>query len=148
MTTDGLLKLQAWEKSREFASTIFREVIPLLPEFEKYNLVSQLRRAATSIPANIAEGYGRFYYQTNIQFCYIARGSAEEVLSHLIIAHDQEYISDEVFSKISEKGNSLILLINGYIAYLKKSKQGENEPGAPKVLRDDLGDYQINDLTN
>lgn len=147
MTTDGLVKLQAWQKSREFANTIYREIIPLLPATEKFNLVSQLRRAATSIPANIAEGYGRFYYQTNIQFCYIARGSAEEVLSHLIIAHDQEFLTDSLFVKISEQGNTLIQLINGYIAYLKKSKHGENEPGCPKSINDDLGIYEIEGTT-
>jgi four helix bundle protein len=147
MSTDGLVKLQAWQKSREFANSVYREIIPILPIDEKYNLVSQLRRAATSIPANIAEGHGRFYYQTNIQFCYIARGSTEEALSHLIIAHDQGYIPDLIFSRIVEQGNNLIQLINGYIAYLKKSKHGENEPGSPKTINEDPGIYEIKETT-
>ena len=85
---DGLQTLEAWRKSREFAMEIYKQIIPCLPTEEKYNLASQLRRAATSIPANIAEGYGRYYYQSNIQFCYIARGSLEEAKSHLILARD------------------------------------------------------------
>jgi four helix bundle protein len=55
-TTDGLQKLETWIKSRDFALEVYKKVLPVLPSEEKYNLSSQLRRAATSIPANIAEG--------------------------------------------------------------------------------------------
>jgi len=50
-----------------------------------------------SIPANIAEGYGRYYYQDNVRFCYIARGSLEETLSHLVLAHELNYISTNTY---------------------------------------------------
>ena len=143
MTSEGLEKLDAWQKAREFANAIYRDVIPLLPSEEKYNLASQLRRAATSIPANIAEGYGRFYYQSNIQFCYNARGSLEETLSHLILGHDQGYINEKLFLTLKERGNNLVCLINGYIAYLKRSKHGENEPGSPGSIKDEQQDYGI-----
>lgn len=142
MTTEGLERLEAWQKSREFTNAIYRDVIPLLPPEEKYNLTSQLRRAATSIPANVAEGFGRFYYQSNIQFCYNARGSLEETLSHLIIAHDLGYINEKQFLTLKEKGNNLVHLINGYVAYLKRSKQGENEPGSPVIIKDEHQDYE------
>ena len=142
MTTDNLAKLEAWQKSREFANAIYREILPLLPVEEKYNLSPQMRRAAVSIPANIAEGFGRYYYQSNIQFCYFARGSLEEMLSHLLIAFDQKYIDEDVFMKFKDKGNNLVYLINGYINYLKKTKLGENEPGSPKYMKDAGDGYE------
>jgi len=144
---EGFESLDAWQKSRDFANEIYREVIPLLPPEEKYNLASQLRRAVASIPANIAEGYGRFYYQSNVHFCYIARGSADEVISHLILAHDLGYISDTSFMLMKGKGTSLIQLLNGYISYLKRAKLGENEPGSPKFLKDESLPYEI-DIPN
>ena len=78
MSIKSLESLEAWRKSKEFSLRVYREVLPLLPSEEKWNLNQQLRRSSLSIPANIAEGYGRFYYQDNIRFCYIARGSLEE----------------------------------------------------------------------
>jgi four helix bundle protein len=143
VTSTGLERLNAWVKAREYANVIYREVLPLLPPEEKFNLNSQIRRAAISIPANIAEGYGRFYYQSNIQFCYNARGSLEELLSHLILAHDLGFLQDELFLKVIADGNSLVILLNGYIAYLKKTKQGEKEPGNNGLLSEERGSYNI-----
>jgi len=68
-------------------------VIRDLPTEEKYDLASQMRRAAISSSANIAEGYGRFHYQENIQFCRISRGSMYETQDHLITCIDNQYIS-------------------------------------------------------
>lgn len=83
MSIEGLNRLEVWKRSKDFALRIYREVLPALPAEEKWNLAQQLRRSSISISANIAEGYGRFYYQDNVRFCYIARGSLEETLSHL-----------------------------------------------------------------
>ncbi len=58
----------------------------LLPPEEKWAMTQQIRRCTQSIPANIAEGYGRYYYQDNVRFCYNARGSLAETLSHLVSA--------------------------------------------------------------
>lgn len=88
MSIKSLESLEAWRKSKEFSLRVYREALPLLPPEEKWNLNQQLRRSSLSIPANLAEGYGRFYYQDNIRFCYIARGSLEETLSHLVIAQE------------------------------------------------------------
>ena len=141
MTTTGLERLNCWVKARDYANIIYREVIPLLPADEKYNLNSQIRRAATSIPANIAEGYGRFYYQSNIQFCYNARGSLEELLSHLVLSHDFGYINNAVFEKVIAQGNNLDLLLNGYITYLRKTKQGEKEFNSHKSIQEETAVY-------
>ena len=89
MSVKSLETLEVWKKAKEFCLRIYREVLPLLPSEEKWNLSQQLRRSSSSIPANIAEGYGRFYYQEIIRFCYIARGSLEETLNHLVICQKQ-----------------------------------------------------------
>jgi len=69
MSIKSLETLETWKKAKEFALRVYREVLPLLPVEEKWNLNQQLRRSSNSVPANIAEGYGRFYYQDNIRFC-------------------------------------------------------------------------------
>jgi four helix bundle protein len=91
MSIKGLERLNAWVKARDFALKVYREVLPLLPPEEKYGLNQQIRRSVQSIPANIAEGYGRFYYQENIRFCYTARGSLMETLSHITLASHLAY---------------------------------------------------------
>ena len=110
--------------------------MPLLPPEEKYALSQQLRRSSQSIPANIAEGHGRFYFQDDVRFCYIARGSLEETLSHIVYAYKVDYISEIIYKSFAVDGESLNRLINGYIGFLKKSKQGANEPGANYAVRD------------
>ena len=128
MTLAGLERLVVWKKAEEFAVFIYREVIPALPVEEKYGLNQQLRRSAQSIPANIAEGYGRFYYQETVRFCYNARGSLEEVISHLVLAHDLGYLKDECFRKAIQLSDELVRLINGFIKYMKQTKSGEKNP--------------------
>ena len=144
LSIKSLETLETWRKSKEFSLRIYREVLPLLPPEEKWNLNQQLRRSSLSVPANIAEGYGRFYYQDNIRFCYIARGSLEETLSHLVISHEMEFIPKPLFESLEQDGEKLTQLINGYISYLKRSKQGQNEPGANHSVREDFPSYDIN----
>jgi len=141
MSVKSLETLEVWKKAKEFALRVYLDVLPLLPSEEKWNLNQQLRRASSSIPANIAEGYGRFYYQEIIRFCYIARGSLEETLSHLVMCYELKYFSRVIFDSLEQDGEKLTQLINGYIGYLKRSKQGQNEPGANHTLREDLAPY-------
>jgi four helix bundle protein len=143
MSIKGLESLEAWCKSKEFSLRIYREVLPVLPSEEKWNLNQQVRRSALSIPANIAEGYGRYYYQDNVRFCYIARGSLEETLSHLVITHEMDYIPTSLFDSLEQDGEKLLQLINGYIGYLKRSKQGRNEPGAGLSVHEDVAAYEF-----
>jgi four helix bundle protein len=130
MSVQGLSRLEVWKRAKDFALTIYRNIIPLLPPEEKWNLNSQIRRSSLSISANIAEGYGRFYYQDNVRFCYIARGSLEETLSHLVFSFEAKYIPEILFKELSIEGDEIDRMLNGYIAYLKRSRQGADETGS------------------
>ena len=145
MSVSGLEKLDVWCRARDFAVRINKEILPLLPSEEKWALSQQIRRSSQSIPANIAEGHGRFYFQDNVRFCYIARGSLEETLSHTVYAYKVGYVPDEKYKSLVADGENLNRLINGYISFLKKSKQGANEPGANYAIRETQSDYLVED---
>ncbi len=144
----GLETLEVWKKARALALVIYMELLPLLPTEEKWHLSQQIRRSAQSVFANIAEGHGRFYYQENIRFCYIARGSLTETYTHFVLSHDLKYIPDDLFNRLKNQIDELIRIINGYIAYLKRSKCGENEPGAKHFIQEPQSDYFIEEPTN
>lgn len=141
----GLETLEAWKKAKGLALKVYREILPLLPAEEKWNLNQQIRRAVASVPANIAEGHGRFYYQENIRFCYIARGSLTETYSHVTLAYELGYIPSEKYKEVKELVEELVRIFNGYIAYLKRSKIGANEPGANHFVREEPAAYLIGD---
>ena len=111
--------IEAWKLARKLKVAVY-SVIKELPTEERYDLASQMRRAAISCSANIAEGYGRFHYQENIQFCRISRGSMYETQDHLITCIDNQYISKELYDKIWELSMNAIKVLDGYIRYLKK----------------------------
>ena len=99
-----------------------KELIKRFPNFEKYDLASQMRRASRSVTHNIAEGYGRFHYQENIQFCRISRGSLHELLDQFITALDEEYITKDEYVSYRKLVTKCLGLLNGYINYLIKQK--------------------------
>ena len=132
----GLETLQVWKKAMSFTIEIQQQILPSLPGEEKWALGAQLRRSAQSIPANIAEGYGRYYYQEGVRFCYVARGSLEETFTHISLAHELGYISQDAFNKFNGAIQDIRRLLNGYIIFLKKSKRGENEPGTTHRIQD------------
>jgi len=113
--------LEVWKVCRDLKQKIFT-ITETFPSEERFRLVDQLRRAAISSTANIAEGYGRFHYQENIQFCRQSRGSLYEILDHLTTARDQGYISEESFKELRAQVFSCIRLINGYLRMLHKAK--------------------------
>ncbi|MFP4344767.1 MAG: four helix bundle protein [Anaerolineales bacterium] len=139
----GFRELVAWQKARQLMLFVHQEVIPLLPAEERWDLTSQIRRSSKSVMANVAEGYGRYYYQETIRFCYIARGSLEETYSHLITALDLNYIPPLVYSRGEEIIQEVDRLLNGYIAYLKRTCRGGELPGGR--LKEIEGDYLTDD---
>lgn len=125
MRFNSFEELEVWKKAKEFRIRI-SSVTKSFPKEEKYRLTNQIIRASRSVPANIAEGFGRFHHQENIRFCRIARGSLYEVLEHIICAFDENYISDEIYQELRNQFNDVLKLLNGYIAYLKKQNQPNN----------------------
>ncbi len=114
--------LEVCKAARDFRKKIY-QLIKRLPAEEKHDLVGQMRRAATSLTNNIAEGHGRFHYQENIQFLRQARGSLEELLDDLNIYLDETYIPETEIDILKKEGFELLHQINGYVAYLRKRKQ-------------------------
>ena len=106
--------LVAWKLARELRKAVY-EVSCSFPPEEKYVLVAQLRRAAISVTANLAEGFGRFSYQEHIQFCRHSRGSAMEVRDHLTTALDAGYITEKRWKELEEQARRVIHVLNGYI---------------------------------
>lgn len=86
--------LKVWQKAMGFVEVVYRATSQF-PEDERFGLTSQLRRAAVSIPSNIAEGAGRSSDKEFIRFLYIARGSVSEVKTQLLIATRLGFITDE-----------------------------------------------------
>ena len=146
MTVMNLDKLEVWMRAKDFALAVYKEIVPHLPTDEKWNLTQQLKRAAQSIPANIAEGLGRYHFLDNVRFCYIARGSLTEVQSHMALAHDLGYLSDEIYNRMTTHAESIGKQLNNYITYLKRSKQGEKEFPAGYTIREETEPYLLNDL--
>ena len=118
--------LKVWQLSRTFRREIY-DISRKFPKEEMYVLTSQIRRAAISITSNIAEGYGRYYYQENIQACRIARGSVNEVLDHLYTTLDEMYIAKEKFNYLYEKGREVEKTLNGYIGYLLRESEKDKK---------------------
>ena len=103
-------QLEVWKKAREIRIFVMK-VIQKLPKEEKYGLFMQSKRSSRSISNNIAEGFGRFHFQENIQFCRVARGSLTETLDHMIIALDEGYISEEDLNNFRQLYASCLRLI-------------------------------------
>ena len=118
--------LICWKDARKMKIYFYKKIIPLLPELEKYNLNTQIRKASVSSTANIAEGYGRFHYQEGIQFYRISRGSIYELKDHLISCIDLEYIDKLLFDEGIQLIETAKISLNGFINYVKKRKNDKN----------------------
>ena len=109
--------LEVWKKSMDLVSNIYK-ITESFPNKELYGLTNQIRRAAVSIPSNIAEGAARNSKKEFIQFLYIALGSLSELETQIIIANRLEYLNN--LATLSEDLKFVQKLINGLIYYLKK----------------------------
>ena len=116
--------LECWQACRELRM-FAAKVCQAIPKKEAYRLKDQILRSARSTTANIAEGYGRFHYQENIQYCRHARGSAYEVLDHFITGVDEDLIPETSLSECRILVEKSVKLLNGYIRYLESKKKNE-----------------------
>ena len=118
--------IEAWKLARRLRIEVYR-IVKELPSEERFDLGSQMRKAAVSCTANIAEGYGRFHFQENIQFCRQSRGSMYETQDHLITCVDNSYISKEKYDVVYKISEDAIKVLDGYIRYLNKQKSEKNK---------------------
>ena len=109
--------LEVWKKSMDLVSNIYK-ITESFPNKELYGLTNQIRRAAVSVPSNIAEGAARSSKKEFIQFLYIALGSLSELETQIIIANRLEYLNN--LDTLLEDLKFVQKLINGLIYYLKK----------------------------
>ena len=104
-------ELNVWKRSREFCSSIY-SITTKFPQDEKFGLTSQLRRAAISIPSNIAEGASRSSKKDFARFLEISIGSSYEIETQLLIATDLKYISKENSLELSQTIVSIIKMLS------------------------------------
>ncbi len=114
------------------------ELVKSFPISEQFRLNDQMIRCSRSITNNIAEGYGRFQYKENIQFCRISRGSLYELLDHIQIANENQFITSQQKLELEKKIETSLKLLNGYINYLN-SKFNSNNVSKPNF------EYKNND---
>jgi four helix bundle protein len=110
--------LMIWQRSIELVVLIY-EVLKKFPRIEDYNLTSQIRRAAVSIPANIAEGFGRRTKKDYAQFLNISRGSLYELETHLILASRFGYITGDELHKFADEISQIGKMTNAFITKLE-----------------------------
>lgn len=92
--------------------------------YEKDTVGKQLVRAADSISANISEGYGRYFYKENKQFCYYSRGSLSETKTWLKKAFNRKLVEENVYYRFADELETLGVKLNNYIKSIGKTKNG------------------------
>jgi four helix bundle protein len=117
--------LEVYKLAREFSRKV-SELIKRLPKEEDYNLKSQMKRAKLSTTNNISEGFGRYHYQENIQFCRQSRGSICELIDDFNECYDEGYIDQNYRDGLKHEAYQLIKVLNGYIASIKRQKDKSN----------------------
>lgn len=120
--------LDCWKACRALRLYVARQIIPVIPNDERYRLGDQMLRAARSTTANIAEGFGRYHYMDNAKFISNARGSCWEVLDHLITAHDEKMIDKQRLLQGHDPVEAAVKLLNGYLRYLRTQAKPHPPP--------------------
>jgi four helix bundle protein len=133
--------MEVWKSARVFRNLV-SELVKKFPNEEKFRLTDQIIRSSRSVTSNIAEGFGRFHHQENIQFCRQARGSLVETLDHLICAYDEKFINKTQFDEFKKINLECQRILNGYILYLKKAKENE------KIIVSKFTSKENNSITN
>ena len=110
-------QLKVWEKAHQLTLDIYR-VTASFPRAETYGLTSQLRRASSSICANLAEGCGRDGDAELARFCAIARGSASELEYHLLLARDLQLVTVQDHDKLAREATEIKRMLTGLMQKL------------------------------
>ncbi len=117
-------KLNVWHDAKEVAKKIYL-ITQKFPDDEKFSMISQLRRAALSIGANIAEGCSRHTNKEFSRFLYTSLGSANECLHFLILSRELNYLNETEFSEVNEHLDKTARKINSFIKALETNINGE-----------------------
>lgn len=120
---ESFTDLNVWKEGHKLVLMIYK-ITKNFPKEETYSITDQMRRAAASITANIAEGFGRQTYKEKVQFYYIAKGSLSELKNFILIAKDVGYLSEKDFELLVEQSNIVDRLLQGFI---RKSKTFINQ---------------------
>jgi four helix bundle protein len=121
MTLQTHKDLKVWQDSRKLVKDIYA-LTSKFPKDEMYSITAQIKRAAISIPSNIAEGAARDSNKEYIHFLFIALGSIAELDTQLIIANDLNFIGEKDFNNIIEKLDNIGKMLSGLIKY-RQSKR-------------------------
>src|SRR5207248_7154013 len=113
--------LEVYQVAREFRKKMYA-VTRQLPEFEKFELASQIRRAAISLTNNMAEGHGRYHFADQVRFFLGSRGSPQELIDDLNVCVDENYLEAEKIEALKGEAWRVLGLINGYLRYLRDRK--------------------------
>jgi len=110
--------LEVWQRSMQLAEDCYRATADF-PREEMYGMTAQIRRAASSIPANIAEGYGRDQTGAFVQFLRIAQGSARELETHLILAARVRLLGEDVRDPLLDECERISKMLRSMIRALQ-----------------------------
>ncbi|MFQ5652763.1 MAG: four helix bundle protein [bacterium] len=116
-----LEEIRVYNLAMDLAEKIW-EIVSKWNYFDKDTLGKQLVKAADSVAANLSEGYGRFSYKENKQFCYYSRGSLYETKTWLTKAHNRNLITDDDFTSLQKQTNTIAIKLNAYINSIGKQK--------------------------
>jgi four helix bundle protein len=122
MPVQSYRQLIAWQKAMDFVAEVYR-VTRTFPKEEMYGVTSQLRRAAVSIPSNIAEGQGRQTTGEFRQFLGHARGSLLETETQILLSERLEYLDHKTTEMLLNQAAELGRILNGLMASLEKSRR-------------------------
>jgi len=129
-------QLEVWQIGMELASAVY-ELTAQFPEEEKYGLVSQMRRASVSIPANIAEGYGRDHRGDYLRFLSVARGSLMELETHIILAVKLSLVQRRDVRNCWQLAQRVGSMLTKLTQSLKKTPKNQNPRPQPRTPRPD-----------
>jgi four helix bundle protein len=115
--------LEVYQVAREFRKKMYG-VRRALPDFEKFDLASQIRRAAVSLTNNIAEGHGRYHFADQVRFFLGSRGSLQELIDDVNVCADEKYLEAERIERLKSEAWRVLGLINGYLRYLRDRRAG------------------------
>ena len=114
-------ELKVWQKSHQLVLAIYKNTAGF-PHAERFGITSQTRRAAASIPANIAEGCGRSGDAELSRFLQIAMGSASELEYHLLLAHDLGFLGESAYESLESQVIEVKRMLAGFIKKLKAER--------------------------